>query len=363
MDNGNVQDIDQQPPIPTSDIRAAVNPHYEEMKRRRQVADNQIAHGEELNKTFEKVTNSNVPLAETQFEIEGQNFVVFTISHVGIPPITTNVSNPGLRIYGAFKTLDSATAYAKEFTEHDPACSILIAPMREWTVACSSIPMVSDVGGVNEFKQRLLERYEQNVQDRRDEFTRRLERDRSMIEEDVGGNRSSHHNVDDEPDLGWGGGEGERTAKSEDVNNPQQVGGYEYNKDVARAFERRSQNLAVISIIRDDYNDELLGKTGIAHCMFNIWACFDTQDAADTWIRNVGGDAILNHNLYIVSLYEWIFPQTQSDADMNVVYRNSEQHKLITWMSAQKNVVKQFQETQSKDKKENCPAEIEFLEH
>lgn len=99
----------------------------------------------------------------------------------------------------------------------------------------------------------------------------------------------------------------------------------EIARSVSRAMEVRMQRFAVVSILGDvEEADQDLKQPGV--CIYEV---FDSEAEAKTYVREVLGKRVLNYNLDVVALYEWLFP---TNVDLNQVeeeYRVSELTEIM----------------------------------
>ena len=306
-----------------------MKPTYDELARRRDVQGQNTFDAHESNHSFPR-TQTEKGVVPPPFEDPDQRFVVYSLSHRGIPPIS---EEPGVRLCGVFGDNAEALHHAKRISAVDPDCSVLISRTKEWVLMGSSFEILADQQRCREHIERVLAAHRQEQQITEHEFKQRL-RPEAASEEggpEEGGPEKAASSAAPE-----GGKPNTQDAPVADGSNRRSCYG-----DYSRDLEVRNQQVAVVSFLKDSIADD--GQS--EQPLFVMWACFDSTEKADAWIRNHAGDRIQDVDLDTVDMYEWLFPTRATDDKMGkVVYRNEEKQKIMDFVHGQASTVDSFKE-------------------
>lgn len=89
-----------------------------------------------------------------------------------------------------------------------------------------------------------------------------------------------------------------------------------------RFAEVRNQRFAVVSVVHDyEGNGEEPG--------FIVWAAFDSEDEALRYNKCVAAKELKDHDLAIVSMYEWVYPHLMNSNSVEQMYRNEELNNIM----------------------------------
>jgi len=276
-------------------IKDAFKPAYDEIERRKTADNSERIH-------FEKSDNST-NLKEI---IEDQSYTLFSISSERIPPCSTAQKNPAVRIYGTFPTEADAKEHAECVASIDPKCSLFINKTNQWLVVPSSIDRIQDGELCNSIITERLQEY----------LKIRLENSKEFDE-----------NLKDVT---------ERTVRPEYEEKP--ITKHENSKahKAKNGCEVRGQKYAVIVFLPDE-------KTG--EPIFLIHGCLESQEEADTWIRNVLSKKVTEYDIHVVSTCEWLFlNRMQGDGAKNNKYRTPELEKIMEHQRNAPEEIKSYQE-------------------
>lgn len=245
--------------------------------------------------------------------VENQRVVVFSISSDGFGPRAIDPTNPGIRIYGVFADRESAEDHAKLIMQAHPSCSILYCLTGQWALAAScpdSLRIQAE-----KVKQRLDAYYKQENKQVK-EF------------EEV---RSSKTLPDSKPD------------KSKKATKSSSHQGRKYNRSfVSSDMRNPMQALAVMSFVKDTvYNKDKKGEC--AEFIFRVHACFQDNTSADAYIRNHASKDIQDFDLHIVSMNEWLHPQSVNEMSIQSVYRDKELSAIVQSAKTSKRRVKDYE--------------------
>lgn len=317
-----------QGPVVGDQIRSLYSAHQAEIARRKLAVEKEYTDTETKTYTgFSHLKSTNSDGKTFSFTDADQQYFVFNISHSGLPPLIEG-NDPGIRICGVFSTLEEAHGHAHLMSSDDSDCCVLVAPMQQWVVLGSTPELLSNDAWCKEQRQRLLQKHDKEIIDRDVEFAnRRCKED--TIESDALKVQSSSS----QPGSAM---EPVQMESNDTPNNDSSKKRYHSHK-LSRNLEVRNQNVAVMSVVRDEEG------SNPAHLMFSVWMAFDTENEANSWIRNVAGDQIIHHSLDTVDMYQWLFPQSATDEKIrNCTYRNSEEQTIMSFASQQSSTVEGF---------------------
>lgn len=304
------------------DPETSMKPRYKELDRRSAVVNEQTALQNQLFDRAPQTDGGALP----PFRHPEQRFVVYNLAHTAIPPRVTG-TDPAIRICGIFEDAESARDHALAFAGRDSDCSVLISPTHEWVVTASSFEMLQDVAGGEAHKQALLGAHAETMAAHRREFDERVA---------AGAEGETADRPEKPPSPA-------HPAESEDEDEAggRAPAGRRYGGSFPRDLEVRNQQVAVVSFLPDT----LAPEGAPTHSLFVVWGCFETASQADLWVRNVGGDRISDFALDTVDMYEWLFPQSfVDDKATKVVYRNSEQQRIMDFAQSQQSTVESFKQ-------------------
>ena len=96
------------------------------------------------------------PGTSIPFHDSAQDIVLFSISHVGMPPIATNAKAPAVRFYGCFANREAASTFATRIIACDAKCNIQMASTHSWILACSNMTKCTNAQYCDNKVARLL---------------------------------------------------------------------------------------------------------------------------------------------------------------------------------------------------------------
>lgn len=277
-------------------IEEAFKPAYEEISRRRN-----SDHSEQVfYKKSEKTTN----LKE---DIPDQTYFLFSLSSERVPPISTSLNNPAIRIYGCFPTEEDAKEHAQEIIKRDSNCSLFINQTQQWVVAASSIERMSD-----------LNLQANIVTDRLKVYLKERLKDSQEFDQSVKGECN------------------ERTVKEEFEQPPVIFNKKSKSHKVKSGSEVHGQKYAVIVFLPDT-------KTG--EPIFLVYGCLESKEEADTWVRNVVSRKVTEYDIHIVSTCQWLFlNRMQGDGAQAQKYRTPELEKIMEKHKNQPQEIKEYEQ-------------------
>ena len=111
-----------------------------------------------------------------------------------------------------------------------------------------------------------------------------------------------------------------------------------------RTAEVRGQTLGVVSFVSD------LGQPERPEFLFRVYACFDAQKDADRYVRNTASNEIVEYDIDVVSLCEWLHAQTVEGSKLgNEVFRAPELNNIISNHKSQPQQVAAFERWRNRD--------------
>ena len=286
-----------------SDIQSVYDEHHKEISRRRDATETHVP----MRSTSTFARNETELGNFDTFEQEDQVVALASISHIGFAPVSTD-GKGALRIYGAFPDDTEAIAHAHVVLGEDPGVSMVKFRLREWFVVASNPTRLGDSQAMKNKRDEILGMHEQISKEDEDEFKARYAL------------RGQEKPVQDKLESD---GEGEE----EDDNAPKSAtlpdGAKQCKRRLSAQSQVAGQRFAVITCLYppDDSNGEFLVK---------VYACFDTTQEADAWVRNAASKQVQKEHLDIVKLYDWIRPDLMRSKDAPAeVFRDQELNNIM----------------------------------
>lgn len=297
--------------------------HHKEVIRRRADKESRTG-GVSKASTFSR---NEAASTHTVFEIEDQNVVLISVSHRGVPPLSLD-GKGAVRLYGGFTDDQDALDHAKIVAIEDGTLSLMKYPMREWFVVPSTLERMAKSSAMSEKMDEILaKRDAMHAADERDfeeRYAKREEvRDESRIDND--------RRIEDLSDA----------SEGEEVDEPEKVsmdGKKTCRRRLSAATQVAGQRYAVASFLypTDDVDGEFLAK---------IYACFDTTDEADAWVRNVAAPLIQKDHLDVVKLHDWIRPAVMASSNApGEVFRDMELDAIMQHRRSEPRRVQEYKD-------------------
>ena len=252
---------------------------------------------------FEKTSG---PGTKLPFKDTKQTHFLFSISHVGVPPIATDPTNPAIRIYGTFGSAAAAANYAKKIMAADPTCHLGIGETHSWTLAASNLNYLQDAEYIKTKTETLLKRadVENSVREARFKQHQDELRKATVIKDEKP--ITTEKMEDAAPEV---------PAIEEVVENNLPV----LTSDCIPI----NQSVYCMSVVNDDPAED------VPEFLFYIYRTCRDEAEADGYVRNVASRSVMDHNIYVVDSGEWVFPLT----DMKFAPRNYRDKRLHDLMS------------------------------
>jgi hypothetical protein len=108
-------------------------------------------------------------------------------------------------------------------------------------------------------------------------------------------------------------------------------------------IEVRNQRYAVVSVVNDyetcTAENPLGSEPGVI-----VWAAFETEAEALKYNKCVASKKLRDHDLAIVSMYEWLFPHMMQSDSVEQLYRNEELNNIMKHARTSSKKVRDFEE-------------------
>jgi hypothetical protein len=301
----------------------AMREHQLEIQRRAQVA-RAPSHS-----AFDKV---EAPGDDPPFEDADQQWVLFSTSHVGMAPRSTNPARPGLRLYGCFPDPESARRFAAAVRADDPTCNLQLDRTHKWVLACRDADRLADATHVAKKTEALLLAHVDDLSRARVEFKDTVE---SMKARGIDPTTPTvtQGDADDRADsLAAPAPPPASPVPDGETEGAGSGGGAPV---LTRSCELAQQCVACISFV-DDSEDPAEPEF-----LFRVYGCFGGEAAADRYVRNVASDRVTDYDMDVVSLLKWVHPTVA--VDMKKEFRASELNKIMSDHRAQPGRVAAFE--------------------
>ncbi len=237
---------------------------------------------------FDKVdsTSKDLPFVDPK-----QRFFLFSTSHKEVPPVATDPSNPGVRIYGCYATQSDAVSSSRKIKEADPNVSLFLGRTHEWTLMCDSIKKMQDESYVSEKTSTLLKRQKVELSVREAKFKQHQEEMRANTSNETNQSLESVKNED------LVVVEEEVVPRVEDLENRTPT-------PIPTNILPPKQSFVCVSFVDDDK------KTETPELLFKVYMICETEAEAERYVKNVVTQKILDDDVFVFDVAEWVFPVT-----------------------------------------------------
>lgn len=123
---------------------------------------------------------------------------------------------------------------------------------------------------------------------------------------------------------------------------------------VSRVVEVRNQKYAVISVVKDYETAREGDPTGDEPGVI-VWAAFDSEEEALKYNKAVASKEMRDHDIAIVSMYEWLYPHMMGSDKVDQMYRNEELNNIMKHARTASTRVRQFEDMCARENLD-CPA-------
>lgn len=343
------------------------------------------------------------------FQSDDQKFVLWNMANRDVRPKSLH---PAFRILGLFPDRESMLDHAERVGVYDQTASILGATTHEWyTISKSPEHAVDGQAKVNrnllkhqnmlqehatEFKQRhdrltagrtpaitqakgaaeQVEREDRQRQKRKEIVAAAVEHDAEAVErmkaeyavEAVADAERQVEKVMNDEDGDEEGKEEGKEEEEEYTETPlkapvdpeslnedwaarvKELGTGPKPRSMARDLEIRNQKYAVVSVVKDYEITDTCDEPGVI-----VWAAFDTEEEAIKYNKNIASKKLRDHDLAIVSMYEWLHPHMMGSDKVHQLYRNEELNNIMEHARTSSTRVREFEEMCDREDID-CPA-------
>lgn len=307
------------------------------------------------------------------FQTEDQQVFLWHTANVNLRPAS---ARPAFRLIGLFGSVDEALAHGRRVAASDPSspCAIRLSATHAWY----SIPRepFDDITPHQLKVNRNLELHKRVIGASADEF-REHKNKLTAGRKPTSVNKlraALGNNASDAPVTGDGGDGGVEETKSsatdpsfstfaEDVDELQALlrkvtagaavddaaaaadGGVGVDGRIAvaplaRDAEVRNQRYAVVSVLLD--YEALRDGVAAVEPGLCVWAAFDTEAEALLYAKKVAAKELPDHDVAVVTMYDWVYPHLMTSDKIPYVYRNAELNAIMKHARSSKKQVDDF---------------------
>ena len=273
------------------------------------------------------------PVTKRELKNPEHAFVLVNLAHQNRRPQS---DKPAIRILGFFPDTESAEEFSKDIEAHDPACALAVLSTCSWYVLTKS----QDVNptDVKSKLDALLDKHKQLRVARKIEFEQHraeLRGDRKPLYQhealnpcEEGVQASEAVSLAAVTNAGGGASESKEGGGA-------RSGGFKKVKPVPATLEQRNMKSAVLSVM-DDYTD---ATNEIA---FAVYDGFENDEGAQTYVEHVAKRIVQDHDIAVVAMYEWLYPELREHDAVKQVERNAELNRIMSARRARDSEVNTF---------------------
>eukprot|EP00965_Chrysotila_dentata_P228049 6196375-Pleurochrysis_carterae.AAC.1 len=271
-----------------------------EIQRRRKCVEDKDAERLQSNTAIsEKCTTQFVCIEQPH-----QRSVLFSISHVEVPPISCDIDDPAIKVYGLFADDDAAREYASIIKTQD---SLFLHPAQKWGVMAHSIKRMLHAESRDAHINALLLRNQQRMQEHKQSF----EADR-LVEVD---HKSQSNGSADHP---------ARAPDTSAFKHKDKLRKLKKTSGVSTIQPLPGQRYLVVSFLPDTISPE------IPEPLFCVYAAFDMEEEAKSWIEQNLLSLVQDVDIDIVMACQWLQPQhVTSKHVQNEKFRDDELDRVM----------------------------------
>lgn len=322
-------------PTPNAQAQAIFGQHHKEISRRSKVVESDALNSTSFPRSKESAN-------DLPFKIPGQDWILFSVSHVRMSPVCEDPRNPAVRFYGLFESAEDASDHARVVLQIDPSVNLQVSRAHEWVSMRSTPERLSDDAAVRAHVKDLLAEYTSERSSATKEFKENVELKK--------GGRGSSQSDEEKQKLLSDKARKEANRLAEDGDEKKEL---RRATKLPRMAEVRDQTVAVVSFVSDT-------KQAIPEPLFRVYSSFNTQAEADVYVRNTAGEHVRDHDMYVVSLCEWLHPQNIDSTKLaNEVYRSEELNSVMSNHKSQPQKIEQFKKWREEAEESAGAAEAE----
>jgi hypothetical protein len=109
---------------------------------------------------------------------------------------------------------------------------------------------------------------------------------------------------------------------------------------LTRDAEVRNQRYAVVSVLLD--YESLRDDVAAVEPGLCVWAAFDTEAEALLYAKKVAAKELPDHDVAVVTMYDWVYPHLMASDKIPYVYRNAELNAIMKHARSSKKQVDDF---------------------
>jgi hypothetical protein len=274
--------------------------------------------------------------------------VLFSISHVGMPPIALDPREPAVRFYGCFENRAMASAFAKRVAACDPTCNIQMGDTHKWILACSTAERCNDAAYADAKISRLVAHHAQATESTKDAFIARsaelrkagpepaakpelnqvsstdtqINTAKEVLQDtpsDIPQPQAQPHldsstRATKATDLSTTVHTDEQTSVATDtaeIKTPTATGSF-LDSSCTLAF----QSVLCVAFVKDELDPSE------PEFMFKVFRSCKDETEAGGYIKAVASKHITDHSIDVVDMCSWGFPQ--SETAIQTTYRNKQ---------------------------------------
>ncbi len=311
---------------------ATTTSQHAEIERRARAA-NELCSCDEKS-TFDRVDGDG---PDPPFRSADQRFLLYGVSHAGMPPIAKDPTNPGVRFFALLPTREECHDHAAEVQAVDPTCSLLITDTHRWDIAVREPARLTDPHYKEGKIRRIAEAHATLRASNTSEF-------RSNVKDHkTGGKETTNEETvvsDEMREV--------RRALHESRWEPLVKNGRRAKTRLPGTLVLDEQRFAVVSFMHD-LSPEVVEGDDDPEPAFMVLAAFHSKDECRRYICNVAADHIEDHDMDVVDMCQWLHPETVGLSEqVSTVYRHKELTEIMSQHKKDACDVDRFKQEQEK---------------
>ena len=283
-------------------IQSAFQPAFDEIARRSAAA-----------RSYDPSASAHFPSSDAPVpeDLDEQRHVLVSFGTAVLAPVPVDSSRPALRVYGAFRERDEAIEHMQIVAAADPRCSFLILKRDAWVL----LPTTERVRDDPEESQRRIDAklsaYEAAKREK-DEYFDRVVRDRL-----------------ERPPPNAVPVDEEAVREQEEA----EACVYKPPRRLRAGVEVRGQSAFALCVLPDEFGE----------CAIRILGCFETSAEAEGWVQNVGSRQIVDHDIFVASTCDWVYPNGMVRGAQDR-YRHDELQRIMDAAARNPKAVRDYKE-------------------
>ena len=316
--------------------------HYEkEIKGRIDAAEGNEFSGQQV-----------VPLEDPNLVVKlaPYEYAMVHIAHKNSRPVS---NRPAFRILKLCESREDAFEHYRENPHLGEECALHLFPLSRWFALCRSLEDQQNAEYCFEYIDETIVRHRDEIVEKNKEFEENV-REKKTGEVDKDKMKLKAHLKNRIKSAAAGRQKAIRTLEKKKML---ERGGKKAAK-LKRDDEVRGQRYAIVSVCRDNTVEGKRAqktrgfKAYSPQPLVRIHAVFDDKDEATTWMEENASNKVINHDLYVVDMYEWLYPEEENVEKIEGKYRNEEQNKILTARVDNERKLESFTEWAKAEQKE-----------